>query len=197
DFRRLRFLAMPNNSLSELPSLDANNIFRLNLNRNRFEEFPQSVTELPNLVSLMIDENFLTSMPDSIASSVMQAISAENNQLSTFPGFLEHQMQLHSADLSRNFIQEIPSWITHFTELEYLNLGWNQIRIVPEEIASLTRIRLLELQSNPLEDFDISCLYGLTNLGILNLEDTFSLTTIPEKIRAYRKLFDLKFVIKY
>jgi len=196
-FPNLSFLALPNNQLRQLPDIHLLPFLsRLNLNHNHYERLPDEIVESSKLVSLTMDHNYITDLPEEMRSVILQAVSLENNQLSTFPAFLEHMPHLYSLNLSRNFLNSIPSWIGSYTNLQYLNLSSNRLRSVPTQISDLRKLRLLELQGNPSMDFPLSVLYGLDNLEVLDLRNSVDLPSKIDKIRAYQKLFDQSVVVK-
>ena len=73
----------------------------------------------------------------------------DNQQLQSFPWFLEQFTALSVLSLNRNRIPSIPSFVSKFTALETLSMKNNSLREFPAELALLTRLIVFHANGNP------------------------------------------------
>ena len=137
---------------------------------------------LPSLVKLCLDNNHLTTLPDSIgALTNLKELWLDNNQLTTLPDSIGTLVGLKTLMLCDNRITTLPDSIGALTGLTHLHLDHNQLTALPESIGALTGLTLLYLHSNQLTALPES-IVALTNLTrpCLSYKPEF----IPEFIRS-------------
>eukprot|EP01132_Coremiostelium_polycephalum_P007586 gene7586-9327_t len=174
-FSQLNYLTLSDNKLSALPwSLPvaqgspsagstmffiSDNLSKLDLSQNRFTEFPSSVLTLPNLVSLILDGNQLTSITIEIAgtnsdnnkpliSCKLRELSLANNNFTSFPDLITDLTTLQTLDLSGNGLAILPNTFSELKSLTSLNLKSNKFSSFPASICTLSQLKYLNLSHN-------------------------------------------------
>ena len=115
---------------------------KLNINRKKIREIPDSIGSLASLERLNLSRNKIRNLPKSIGS---------------LPS-------LKKLDLSRNDILEIPLSICQMTSLKWLDLSHNNIREIPVAIVNLRSLTKLRLNRNNIEDIPDSIKQFLNSL---------------------------------
>ncbi|XP_047440194.1 leucine-rich repeat neuronal protein 2 [Mugil cephalus] len=174
------------------------NLTDLDLSQNRFSHvrtITQSST-LPSLLSLHLEENHLTHLPDASFSSLpaLQELFLSHNNLHSiapraFIG-LDSLLRLH---INNNRLTTIdPHWFRALPHLEVLMLGGNPVEALPERgFASLKSLRSLVLGGMGLRGLAEKALEELENLESLSFYDNL-LTKVPTQ--ALRRVPGLKFL---
>ena len=109
--------------LARLPTSTSNlaNLTRLNLNYNKFTQFPEVVLDLINLTHLYVN----------------------GNQLSTLPANLNSLEKLQELELRNNKLKRVFKYIVDLNNLEKLSVSGNPLTF--QEIRSL--MMLMDLKS--------------------------------------------------
>ncbi len=94
----------------------------------------------------------------------------ENQELSSYPDFINHITTLKTLTLQNNNITSIPNSIGTLSNLEYLDLSKNEIYSLPDSIGNLVNLKRLNL--------DYNCLKTLPK-SIINLKKLKSLNIYP------------------
>jgi len=97
---------------------------------NSMNETNLTWDELKNLNSLYLNDNNLTSLPESIGKLT----------------------KLKALYLGGNKLETLPESIGNLTNLEKLSLRMNKLESLPESIGNLTNLEGLWLYSNPISD---------------------------------------------
>ncbi len=125
-------------------------VYRLDLTRNKLQEFPEEIFELINLNELILDKNKLDSIPPAIAKlSFLQKISLYRNNLTNFNS-LTGCSNLVYLDLTANYLEAIPDDIDRLENLQTLILQLNSILDFPESLKFLTNLKEFNLVDNDL-----------------------------------------------
>lgn len=91
----------------------------------------------------------LTDLPESISRLPrLHTLSLQNNQLTSLPEVIFQLSQLQWLSLSRNRLLRLPESIAQLSRLEVLLLDDNQLMMLPEGLKDLTRLNQLYLHGN-------------------------------------------------
>ncbi|XP_019942484.2 leucine-rich repeat neuronal protein 2 [Paralichthys olivaceus] len=194
-------LRLQSNLLSELDTEALHglpNLTDLDLSQNRFSRV-RTITQgssLPSLLSLHLEENHLSHLPESSFSSLpalQELFLSHNNLYSIAPGAfigLDSLLRLH---INNNRITTIdPWWFRALPHLEVLMLGGNPVEALPEKgFLALKSLRSLVLGGMGLRGLAEEALEGLDGLESLSFYDNL-LTKVPTQ--ALRRVPGLKFL---
>ncbi|CAB1457821.1 unnamed protein product [Pleuronectes platessa] len=194
-------LRLQSNLLSELDTEVLHglpNLTDLDLSQNRFSRV-RPITQgssLPSLLSLHLDENHLSHLPESSFSSLpalQELFLSHNNLHSIAPGAfigLDSLLRLH---INNNRLATInPWWFRALPSLEVLMLGGNPVEALPEKgFLALKSLRSLVLGGMGLRGLAEEALDGLDGLESLSFYDNL-LTKVPTQ--ALRRVPGLKFL---
>jgi Leucine-rich repeat (LRR) protein len=136
--KTLTKLDLQNNPLDELPASfgQLENLDWLNLNYNRFVDFPKVICQLPKLKGLFFDHNGLSSLPEEI----------------------KQLKELTNLTFSHNQFQHFPLAVLKLEKLNRLNLSYNQIDDIPENFFELKHLNYLDIRSNAFQNFPLPLL---------------------------------------
>lgn len=194
-------LRLQSNLLSELDASVLRglpNLTDLDVSQNRFSHV-RSVTQnssLPALLSLHLEENHLSHLPDASFSSLpsLQELFLNHNNLhSIAPGAfigLDSLLRLH---INNNRLSTVdPRWFKALPHLEVLMLGGNPVEVLPERgFSTLKSLRSLVLGGMGLRSLEEKALEGLESLESLSFYENL-LTKVPTQ--ALRTVPALKFL---
>ena len=147
----------------------------LNLRGNQLEKIPKGLFNLPNLATLILDNNdirlfeykALSEMPNLRSLSIshndlgidshfyvgfllnLESLEASKNNLGVLPTGLEKLQKLRTLNLSGNNIDQIAkNYAGQFPELRHLNLDSNGLKDFPEFIKHSPKLKGLYLNNN-------------------------------------------------
>ncbi|KAE8631125.1 hypothetical protein XENTR_v10001093 [Xenopus tropicalis] len=110
---------------------------------------PDSICELVNLESLMLDNNNLHTLPEGFgALQKLKMLNVSSNAFQDFPVPLLQLVDLEELYMSRNRLVVLPEVISCMTKLVTLWLDNNRIRYLPDSIVELSFLEELVLQGN-------------------------------------------------
>ncbi|XP_075413785.1 leucine-rich repeat neuronal protein 3 [Tenrec ecaudatus] len=173
------------------------NLTGLDLSQNNFSSVTHiNVKKLPQLLSVYLEENKLTELPEKCLSGLsnLQELYINHNLLSAIsPGAfigLHHLLRLH---LNSNRLQVINSkWFDALPNLEILMIGENPIiRIKDMNFKPLINLRSLVIAGINLTEIPDKALVGLENLESISFYDN-RLVKVPRV--ALQKATNLKFL---
>lgn len=141
----LRWLALGNHSLRELPSGlgDLQTLEYLNFTQNALVRLPGSIGRLVRLKTLCLSSNELEAVPDSIGNL----------------------QELEWLFLDGNRLREIPEVIGCLQGLQSLSLNSNKLRTLPSAVCGLACLKRLDLDHNPFESLPV----GLSQMSLEGL----------------------------
>lgn len=194
-------LRLQSNLLAELdasPLHGLANLTDLDVSQNRFSHV-RSVTlnsSLPALLSLHLEENHLSHLPDASFSSLpnLQELFLNHNNLhSIAPGAFTGLDSLLRLHLNNNRLSTVdPRWFGALPHLEVLMLGGNPVEVLPERgFSTLKSLRSLVLGGMGLRSLEEKALEGLESLESLSFYENL-LTKVPTQ--ALRTVPGLKFL---
>ncbi|XP_006882704.1 PREDICTED: leucine-rich repeat neuronal protein 3 [Elephantulus edwardii] len=173
------------------------NLTGLDLSQNNFSSVTHiNVKKMPQLLSVYLEENKLTELPEKCLSGLsnLQELYINHNLLSTIsPGAfigLHNLLRLH---LNSNRLQMISSeWFDALPNLEILMIGDNPIiRIKDMNFKPLINLRSLVIAGINLTEIPDNALVGLENLESISFYDN-RLMKVPHV--ALQKVINLKFL---
>ncbi len=194
-------LRLQSNLLSELDSAALHglpNLTDLDLSQNRFSHV-RTITQsssLPSLLSLHLEENHLSRLPDASFSSLptlQELFLSHNNLHSIAPGAFTGLDSLLRLHINNNRLTTVdPQWFRALPRLEVLMLGGNPVEALPEQgFLALKSLRSLVLGGMGLRGLAEKALEGLEGLESLSFYDNL-LTKVPTQ--ALRRVPGLKFL---
>ncbi|XP_077458697.1 leucine-rich repeat neuronal protein 2 [Stigmatopora argus] len=174
------------------------NLTDLDLSQNYFNcvsVITQNLS-LPSLLSLHLEENHLSHLPDASFSSLLalqELFLSHNNLCSIAPGAFAGLNSLLRLHLNNNRLTTIdPMWFGDLQNLEILMLGGNPVDTLPEQgFSALRSLRSLVLGGMGLRDLADNALVGLEGLESLSFFDNL-LTKVPTQ--ALQRVKGLKFL---
>ena len=178
--------------LTAITSLDVSGGANLDLGGNWFS-LHGDITELksgdfdglPNLTSLRLDDNELSSLPAGIFDNLtdLTTLNLSSNQLSSLPdGIFDNLTELTTLSLNGNQLSSLSADLfDNLTNLETLNLSSNQLSSLPTGLFdSLTNLTFLNLLDNPLTPLPEGYFDNLPNLETIHLPRFITPTPLPE-----------------
>ncbi|KAF3689695.1 Leucine-rich repeat neuronal protein 2 [Channa argus] len=194
-------LLLQSNLLSELDIAVLHglpNLTDLDLSQNRFSQVKKITqsSSLSSLLSLHVEENHLTHLPEASFSSLpalQELFLSHNNLHSIAPGAfngLDFLLRLH---INNNRLTTVePQWFRALPRLEVLMLGGNPVEALPERgFLALKSLRSLVLGGMGLRGLAEKALEGLDRLESLSFYDNL-LTKVPTQ--ALKRVPGLKFL---
>eukprot|EP00118_Oscarella_pearsei_P006460 m.29143 g.29143 ORF g.29143 m.29143 type:complete len:1260 (+) comp31138_c0_seq3:13-3792(+) len=168
--KKLEYLAVSGNELHHLHDGDLQSLSRLrvvNARRNRIKDpgIPPEIFQLSELST--IDFSF--------------------NQLEKVPEGLEKATGLLVLSLSHNKIEEMPKELfMDCCDIHHLDLSDNKLTTIPPPLRRCRNMDTLILANNPMLNYKLRSLQGLTNLRTLNLRNTErNLANFPEQLDSW------------
>jgi len=164
-------------NLSEVPIfLISNTKFPIaasvDISYNQLLEIPDSFfSNFPNLCSLILNNNKLIRMPESITFlNTLQILKLDNNQIRIVPKSIGNLRRLEIFSISRNNLISIPNTIGNLqSTLRILNISYNKIKYLPTELGCLNKLTELQIQNNHFSSIPTS-IHNLSNLKVFALE---------------------------
>ena len=157
----LEILEADNNELESLPRLPSS-LKHLNASQNKLEHFPESIGDLPSLLSLVAASNNLTDLPLMIGQlKNLELLDLSMNKLTNLPETFSHLSNLVKADLSENALNDLPTQLPQC--LQILELSLNLLQVVPSSASQLESLLILRIDHNLLQDFP-DCSGGCKNV---------------------------------
>ena len=173
------------NKAGEFPQLTT-----LDLQRNELTTLPDSVTQLSRLTTLDLSWNKLTTLPDAVTRlSQLTTLDLRGNGLTTLPDSVTQLAQLTKLDLSRNELTTLPDSVTQLAQLTKLDLRNSKLTTLPDSLGQLSQLTTLDLSRNKLTTLPDS-LGQLSQLTTLDLSNN-KLTTLPDSVGQLSQLTTL------
>lgn len=123
-------------------------ITSLVLEFTKLTHVPRELFEIPTLVSLRLDNNSLTQIPECVTSLSLEILSIRSNRLKKIPD-LRGLCKLTNLCLDFNRIIHIPDYIIYLTNLTYLYLTYNKLIAIPSSLQHL-KLRGFKVSNNNL-----------------------------------------------
>ena len=124
-------------------------------------------SQLPNLTSLCLDNNYLQTIPD-FYMPCLTHLYLNRNCITHIPDFKNIPNLVHLA-LHKNLLQEIPSFKS-VSQLSYLDVGNNCISSIPD-LQHLIQLQFLDIMENPIISLPVSIINMRHHLKIFAISD--------------------------
>ena len=86
-------------------------VYKLDLSGQGLKELPTEISKFVNLYSLLLDDNKLTALPESLVGlKLINHLDVKNNQLTAFPESIRTMQGLTMISASYNKFKQIPEW---------------------------------------------------------------------------------------
>lgn len=152
------------------------------LQYNRIESLPDSITRLSALQILRLDHNQLFQIPNQIgALSNLASLFLSNNQISTIPSTISLLGALQNCDLSFNHLSHLSDDLFQVDSLTSLNLAHNKLSSLSSSISSLTNLLELKLEFNSLTELPEEFCQHCSKLTLLQVASN-CLLNLPNSI---------------
>lgn len=113
-------------------------VYRLNLRKQKLTSIPIEIGRFTNLQELDISKNKINELPSYIENLPnLQYLDASNNYLTTLPSEIGKCLSLKKLILNRNYIETLPPSMGYLIHLEYLDMWSNSIIEFPESMSLL------------------------------------------------------------
>ncbi|KAI9501798.1 hypothetical protein BX070DRAFT_193634, partial [Coemansia spiralis] len=128
------------------------------------------LSKLEHLSTLMLRNNRLVDLPDSLAElKSLRVLNVSNNNLPMFPLVVTRIKALEELDISLNRMPDIPNSISSLTNLVKLNIMGNSLTgSLPEGLGKLSKLEELDVRQNRLQDLSVTS--KITGLKLLYTE---------------------------
>lgn len=156
----LAFLNVQHNAMEKLPEtlIKLQKLNSINLNHNRLHsgENYNTLSHLPELSSLWLTHNELTTLPPEIGRlGALRNLYIEHNELTGFPSEITQLERLWVLHAGHNGFEEIPLELSEMKILILLHLNNNKIHHISEAFTSKKHsIKGIILDNNALSDAD-------------------------------------------
>ncbi len=122
-------------------------VYKLELTRQKYTRFPPEILKFRNLNSLDLSKNKIKFIPPEINRlKCLQELNLSRNKLTQWQIGICELKHLRELNLSRNFIGAIPPQIEQLTELRRLDLWSNELSVFPPELKKLTQLVWMDLR---------------------------------------------------
>jgi len=180
------------------PSRNAENAFarsagktEINLSYCGLKEFPLRLLNYPQIESIIIHHNRITSIPQEIFKlKNLKKLFIGNNKLSSLPSTLCENEQLEVLSLRGNEFSVLPDVLFQLNNLIYLDVSHNQITILNPELGNLKKLTRLFLDFNYLNSIPKE-IGKLENLLIFSIGKNQIDYELPKELENLKELFSL------
>lgn len=168
----------------------------LDFSGSQLTTLPDFFRFFPDLQSLILDKNCLSSLPAEISClSDLQFLSISSNNMDTWPVEIESLENLRTLRIRKNGLNKFPEGIFRLSQLQRLFIGGNAIQNVPPGIEALSLLETFELSDG---DYSIQLpeeIGNLSNLKVLSVS-RLKMPVLPE-LQKLTKLEDLSITFSY
>lgn len=162
DIEALVEVNLCHNHLTTFPShLTGEKVQVLQLSRNFIEGAMPPLKSMMNLITLMLDNNKITQLPE-LQFPFLHQIDVSDNALTCLPS-VEHLVYLRRFMCMRNQITELPKMPL---SLEVLQASMNNLRALPHNLDTLHNLETLCCRRNFIEKIHLPCAPRLTWLDV-------------------------------
>ena len=166
--------------LEEEVGSDGTSVYCANVIADRFDagvrvltffpvSFIQAMRELITLKWLLLDGNYLESLPNEIGQLLsLERLDICDNKLTTLPSGICELLNLKSLNVKHNMLTSLPTDVGKLKKIKELDVSWNNITYLPAGLWNLKSLKTLRLESNDLSSIsvDIGKLVNLTELDV-------------------------------
>ncbi|CAK1603456.1 unnamed protein product [Parnassius mnemosyne] len=159
------------NRFSEVPDEVTTYVYleKLLLSQNIIRSVPETVGGLQSLTYLDLSSNQLTELPREVCQMPLQVLLVPDNLLATLPKEIGKMSSLAELDASNNRLTQVPMTLGDCAGLRALDLSNNQLGLLPLQITYL-RLEHLDVSCNCISSLPLE-LRNMTTLVTLNLDN--------------------------
>lgn len=153
----LEILDLSNNQLKSLPDEIAQ-LKKLKIifaSNNDFETLPESLGQCENLEMIGFKTNKIKHVPDQSLPPNLRWLILTENQLTSLPDTLGERPRLQKLALAGNQLSQLPSNLGQLINLELLRISANQLTHFPDQLLALPKLAWLAFSGNPFSRTDI------------------------------------------
>ena len=122
-------------------------VFILDLTKNRLKVFPKEILTFKNLNILRLGKNSIAIVPPGISDLIyLQELDLGKNNLDAFPTDIVELTNLKRLILNQNDIEGIPYMIKNLQKLEYLDMWSNNLSKFPESLTEMKSLKEFDLR---------------------------------------------------
>lgn len=185
-------LQLSDNQLEALPKsiTDLTNLLELLVARNKLKELPENINNLKDLIRLDIHGNEIETLPDSIVElPKLLTLDASSNKLGSLPELIGNLENLRTLAVGKNRLKTLPNSIVQLKLID-LDISWNNLTALPETFGELASLNYLYANSNNFTELPESI--GKLSDAIMDFRNN-QLRTLPKSIFELPKLEYLEF----
>jgi Leucine Rich Repeat (LRR) protein len=177
--------------LASLESLIGENVLKLDLGSQEITKLPDGIGFLKNLKTLVLNSNYLITLPDSFRNLAnLKNFDFSYNTLTKLPAPVYQLGNLKKLYLCNNRLKELLDAFGNLVHLIWLDLSFNGLAKLPESFGNLLNLKALLLNNNKLTTLPES--FGnLIKLETMLLLNNNELEKLP---RSFRKLNNLEMI---
>ena len=176
------------------PTLNLTPLINLNTIHMWNMEFPVSICDLPNLTSLNLSINSLTSLPSELGNLVnLRTLCITNNFLTQLPPEIGNLLNLNCLNVSRNNLTSLPPELYNLINLTDLLLSYNKLSILSADVKKLVNLKDLHLEENPIAELPHT-LFKMNNLRVLKIDMG---TKLPSELNKSSDLLITRHRMRY
>ncbi|XP_041968911.1 leucine-rich repeat and calponin homology domain-containing protein isoform X2 [Aricia agestis] len=159
------------NRFSELPEEVTTYIYleKLLVSQNIIRSIPETVGGLQSLTYLDLSCNQLTELPREVCSMPLQVLLLPDNMLASLPKEIGRMTTLAELDASNNRLTQVPMTLGDCSGLRCLNLSNNQLGLLPLQITYL-KLEHLDVSCNCISSLPLE-LRNMATIITLNLDN--------------------------
>ncbi|KAM3962750.1 LOW QUALITY PROTEIN: leucine-rich-repeats and calponin homology domain protein [Aphomia sociella] len=159
------------NRFSEVPDELTTYVYleKLLLSQNVIKSVPDSVGGLQSLTYLDLSSNQLTELPREVCQMPLQVLLLQDNMLTSLPKEIGKMSSLAELDASNNRLTQIPMTLGDCAGMRALDLSNNQLGLLPLQITYL-RLEHLDVSCNCISSLPLE-MRNMTTLVTLNLDN--------------------------
>ncbi|BFZ12002.1 hypothetical protein BsWGS_15041 [Bradybaena similaris] len=174
---------------SEYPMSFPKSLEQLTIQNCSLRRINPQITALPELRTLDMSYNNITSVPDSLGQlASVHTLNLSYNKLTTFPAILCNSRisnTLVTLNLSNNEIASMPYNIDVLKSLHSLDISHNQLRLIPETLGFLKNLRKLYAAYNQLEFFPGTMVSNVYHIFEFNDNRLPNVVNRPVKVNCF------------
>ena len=134
-------------SLEQTKNVNSNEVYRLDLSKQKLTEFPLDILTFTNLKELYLGKNKFTNIPLGLKKLVnLEVLDLSRNKINYFPIGLCSMPKLKQLFLGKNNITTIPDCIGQMTSLEILDIWYNPLEGLPNTISNLKNLKNIDMR---------------------------------------------------
>ncbi len=126
-----------------------NQVYKLNLSKQKLKEFPKEILLFENLQELNLSDNLIKELPNEISNlKNLQVLNLSKNKIKKLPVTIGDLKHLHTFYFSKNRLVYFPNEMRGLDNLKFIDISKNQLtydelvfikKIVPDNCEVLTK----------------------------------------------------------